>query len=131
MAGMADIFAESLQRTEETRDPEHLARLFAEEAELHNLAIAHHGIEGARQFWHTYLGQFDSIRSTFSHLIEADGQAALVWTSDGALKGGRPITYRGVSVIEFANDKVTRFETIYDSAAFLREEAQTEAAGGS
>ena len=126
MAGMADTFAESLQRTEETRDPEHLVRLFAEDAELHNLAIAHHGIEGARQFWQTYLNQFDQIRSDFSHRIGSEGQAALVWTSEGALKGGHPITYRGVSIIEFTGDKVTRFETIYDSAAFLRGDAQTK-----
>ena len=126
MAGMADIFTESLQKTEETRDPDHLVMLFADEAELRNLSIAHHIIEAARQFWQIYLDQFDEIRSEFSHRIEADGQVALVWTSQGALKGGHPITYRGVSVVEFADDKVTRFETIYDSAAFLVGDAQAK-----
>ncbi len=125
MAGMAQTFADSLQRTEETRDPEHLVRLFADDAELHNLAIAHHGLDGARTFWETYLAQFDRIRSEFSHLIEADGQAALVWTSTGAMKSGEPITYRGVSILEFSGDKVHRFETVYDSAAFLKQEAPT------
>ena len=126
MAGMAQTFADALQRTEETRDPDHLVRLFAEEAELHNLAIADQGKHGAQHFWQTYLAQFDEIRSEFSHLIEGDGQAALVWTSKGALKGGRPITYRGVSIVEHDGDKVHRFETVYDSAAFLRQEAATE-----
>ncbi len=125
MAGMAQTFADSLQRTEETRDPEHLVRLFAEDCELHNLAIQHRGIDGARTFWETYLAQFDRIRSEFSHLIESDGQAALVWTSSGAMKDGEPITYRGVSILEFDADKVRRFETVYDSAAFLRQEAPT------
>jgi ketosteroid isomerase-like protein len=128
MAGMAQTFAESLQRTEESGDPEHLVRLFAEDAELHNLAIAEEGIEGARRFWQTYLAQFDRIRSEFSHLIETDGEAALVWTSEGTLKGGHPIRYRGVSVIEFEGDRVHRFETVYDSAAFVRPE--TTAASG-
>ncbi len=125
MAGMAQTFADSLQRTEETRDPDHLVRLFAEDAELHNLAIAHHGLDGARTFWETYLAQFDRIRSEFSHLIESDGQAALVWTSTGALRSGEPITYRGVSILEFDEGKVHRFETVYDSAAFLKQEATT------
>jgi ketosteroid isomerase-like protein len=84
--------------------------------------------QGARHFWQTYLDQFDEIRSEFSHLIEADGQAALVWTSKGALKGGRPIAYRGVSIVEHDGGKVHRFETVYDSAAFLREKAPTAGA---
>jgi hypothetical protein len=90
--------------------------------ELRNLALTEQGLEGARRFWQTYLAQFDRIRSEFSHLIEQDGQAALVWTSEGAMKGGHPITYRGVSIVEFQGDKVRRFETVYDSAAFLRSE---------
>jgi ketosteroid isomerase-like protein len=125
MAGMAQRFADALQRTEEARDPEHLVPLFAEDAQLHNLAIADQGVEGARDFWQTYLDQFDQIRSEFSHLIEQESQAALVWTSKGALRGGRPITYRGVSIIEFDGEKVHRFETVYDSAAFLRADAPT------
>ena len=127
MAGMADTFAKALQQTEESRNPEPLLQLFAEDAELQNLAMSHQGLDGARRFWETYLAQFDRIRSEFSHLIEQEGQAALVWTSSGALRGGRPITYRGVSVIEFDGDKVHRFETVYDSAAFLRTEAPTKA----
>jgi hypothetical protein len=128
MAGMAQTFADALQRTEETRDPEHLVRLFAEGCELHNLAIGDQNIEGARHFWQTYLNQFDHIRSEFSHLIEQDDQAALVWTSEGALRGGHPIRYRGTSILEVEGDKVRRFETIYDSAAFVRPET-TAAAG--
>ena len=127
MAGMAQSFAEALRRTEETRDPEPLLALFAEDAELKNLAIAERGAEGARRFWQTYLDQFDHVRSSFGDLIEQDGKAALAWTSEGALKGGQPIAYRGVSIIEIRDGKVRRFETTYDSAAFLRPEP---AAGG-
>jgi ketosteroid isomerase-like protein len=120
MAGMADTFAKALQRTEETRDPDPLVQLFAQDAELSNYTHRESGLEGARRFWFTYLEQFDGIRSRFRRLIEADGQAALVWTSEGTLKGGQPIAYSGVSVIGFDGDKVRRFETYYDSAAFLR-----------
>ncbi len=129
MAGMADTFARALQQTEESRDPEPLLELFSEDAELHNLAMSHQGLDGARRFWETYLAQIDRIRSEFSHLIEEDGQAALVWTSTGTLKDGQPITYRGVSILELDGDKVRRFETVYDSAAFVRPES-TAATGG-
>lgn len=124
MPGMAQTFADALRRTEETRDPEPLVALFTEAAEARNLAMAEQGTEGLRRFWQTYLDQFDDIRSEFSHMIEQEGQAALVWTSEGALKGGHPIRYRGVSVIEFDGDRVGRFETVYDSAAFVRPENQ-------
>ena len=129
MAGMADTFAKALQQTEESRDPEPLLRLFSDDAELHNLAIAQQGLDGARRFWETYLAQFDRIRSEFTHLIETDSQAALVWTSTGALRDGQPITYRGVSILELDGDKVRRFETVYDSAAFVRPESMAATGG--
>ena len=123
MAGMADTFAKALQQAEESRDPGPLVRLFAEDAELSNYTHRESGAEGARRFWSLYLDQFDEIRSSFSRLIEAEGQAALVWRSEGRLKGGQPIAYSGVSVLELDGDRVRRFETYYDSAAFLRPDA--------
>ncbi|EYD77839.1 hypothetical protein Rumeso_00566 [Rubellimicrobium mesophilum DSM 19309] len=129
MAGMAQTFAEALQRTEEGRDPDPLLQLFAPDAELSNYARRESGIEGARRFWFSYLEQFSDIRSRFIRIIEDGGQAALVWTSVGTLKGGQPISYSGVSVIEAEDGKVRRFETYYDSAAFLRPEAAST--GGS
>jgi hypothetical protein len=129
MAGMADTFAKALQQTEESRDPEPLLRLFADGAELRNLAISETGRDGARRFWETYLAQFRNIRSEFSHMIETAGQAALVWTSEGALKDGQPIRYRGVSILEVEGDKVRRFETVYDSAAFVRPESAAATGG--
>ena len=125
MAGMADRFAKALQETEGSRDPAPLLALFADDCELSNLALTESGPDGARRFWETYLAQFDAIRSEFSHLIETEGQAALVWTSEGTLKGGHPIRYRGVSILETGGDRVRRFETVYDSAAFVRPEAET------
>ena len=46
MAGMAQSFADALRQTEESQDPEPLVRLFAEHAELRNLAISERGVEG-------------------------------------------------------------------------------------
>lgn len=126
MSGMADDFAKALRRMEETRDPDDLVGLFAEGAELSNYTHRETGSEGARRFWSDYLDQFEEIRSRFDRLIESGGQAALVWTSEGRLKNGQPITYSGVSVLETDGGKVRRFETYYDSAAFLRPEPAGE-----
>ena len=122
MAGMADRFTKALQETEAARDPAPLLALFSDDCELSNLALTESGPDGARRFWDTYLAQFDAIRSEFSHRIESGDQVALAWTSEGTLKGGHPIRYRGVSLLEVAGGRVRRFETVYDSAAFLRPE---------
>jgi hypothetical protein len=55
---------------------------------------------------------------------EAEGLAVLEWESEGTLPGGEPIRYPGVSVIEFADGRVGRFSTYYDSAAFLPQGAK-------
>jgi ketosteroid isomerase-like protein len=45
------------------------------------------------------------------------------------LTNGRPVEYRGVTVIEFDGDAITRLRTYYDSAAFVPL-AASAAAGG-
>ncbi|MBA4064349.1 MAG: epoxide hydrolase [Isosphaera sp.] len=111
----------ALQRTEKSGDPNGLADLFTDDAELTNLAKPEpaRGRDGARAFWADYLKAFGSIRSEFG-LVVADGPAAVMeWTSEGTLPNGKPITYRGVSVVETAGDRVARFRTYYDTAAFV------------
>ena len=122
MAGQAQTFADALQGIEASGDPEALVALFAEDASVGNLAHVEHGTDGARRFWARYLDQFDAVRSTFSRLVDADGQSFLVWTSEGTLKGGGPIAYSGVSVVDWDGDRVRHFETYYDSAAFVTRE---------
>ena len=45
-------------------------------------------------------------------------RVALEWSSDATLTDGRPITYRGVTVIDLDGDKVGKLRTYYDSAQF-------------
>lgn len=125
MPGMADRFAQALQQAERDRDPAPLVALFAEEAELSNLAITEEGKGAADRFWRTYLDQFETVRSEFSHKVDGDGVLVLAWRSEGRLSDGRPIVYRGMSLAEHDGSRVTRFETTYDSAAFLRKPADT------
>jgi len=117
----AEQFAKTLQRIEKERDPGPLVELFDDGAELENLTTKSpvKGRDGAKQFWQKYLDSFKQVESKFTHTHEADGVAVLEWVSEGTLPNGQPIRYRGVSVLELANDRVRKFRTYYDSAAFL------------
>jgi len=116
--GVPARFKQALQETETSGDPKHVASLFAEGAPLTNLG-GDHGND-ATVFWQKYLEQFREIRSEFTRETVGERRAALEWNSRGSLVDGRPVEYRGVSVIEFDNDRVTGFRTYYDSAAFVR-----------
>jgi ketosteroid isomerase-like protein len=116
----------SLQQIEKTGDVEPLVALFAENADLINLAM-HEPLQGKqhiRQFWQNYLSVFDRIQSRFTHVAEGDKTITLEWISEGALSSGEPFSYRGVSILETNNGQVQHFRTYYDSAAFLPEGAK-------
>lgn len=124
----AEIFMNAVNEAERTRDVAPLVELFADDAELHN--ISRHeparGREGAREFWQAYLDAFEDVASTFSHVVRYEGGASMEWESKGTPKDGEPLTYRGVSLVELDGDRVKRFSTFYDSAAFLAEGAKAE-----
>ncbi|MGG6265508.1 nuclear transport factor 2 family protein [Leptolyngbya sp. AN03gr2] len=118
---LAERFMQTLQQIEKTKNVDPLVTLFAEDADLSNLAM-HHPIEGhqaIRQFWQNYLSVFDQIHSQFTHTSEGNGAIALEWISEGSLSPGEPLSYRGVSILETQNGKVQHFRTYYDSATSL------------
>ena len=79
------------------------------------------GHQGAVSFWTQYLGQFEEVSSEFTRTVEDGGLGVLEWTSTGKVSGGAPISYRGVSLLDFGdNDLVTRFATYFDTAQFAR-----------
>lgn len=122
---LAKVFQESLRHAEEAGDVEPLVALFAEDATLSNLATAsqagtpHAGRDGARQFWRDYLEVFEEIHSNFTRSVVSPDTVALEWESKGQLKTGKPLTYRGVSILETRGDKVQHFRTYYDTAPFI------------
>lgn len=118
---MASRFMHTLQEIEETGNTEPLVALFADDAELINLAMLEplKGKEGAHRFWDKYLSVFNHIHSEFTNVVENNGTSVLEWISKGTLSTSEEITYRGVSVLEFNDGKVHRFRTYYDSATFL------------
>ncbi len=113
-------FMAALQQAESSHDPAPLVALHAAEVTLQNLTQkTWQGTDGAQAFWSAYLSDFETIHSEFTHHSEHGGLGVMEWTATGQLKGGRPIEYRGVSLIEIKDGKVSAFRTYYDSAAFV------------
>ena len=124
MATLTEQFMQALQTTEQTRDPAPLVALFAPDSRLNNLTTrTWEGVEGAREFWETYLGNFETIRSTFFHSSDNGQTGVMEWEAKGQLRGGHDLSYRGVSVIEYVGEQVQAFRTYYDSAAFIKPES--------
>src|SRR4051812_41778580 len=114
----ADRFIEALHRAERQHDPTPLLPLFSERSELMNLASdePRRGIAGAREFWLEYFAFFESIGSGFHNIVESDGTVILEWSSEGRLKSGNPVSYRGVTILELEGATIRSFRTYYDTA---------------
>lgn len=113
-------FAEALQSLEKGSEQDLLAQ-FAEGAELHRPERKHGPGRSADAptFWHQYTGEFEEIATEFDRVVEEGDEAILEWHSTGRLAAGRDIDYAGVSLLSFDGDKVKRFATYYDTAAFV------------
>ena len=124
-------FVDTLLKAEETGDPGPLAQLYAADSECKNLSNDEpaNGVEGAKKFWGDYLKAFKSIKSHFHTVVGTDDHGVLEWVSKGELPSGKPIAYRGCSILMYEGGKVKRFHTYYDSAAFVVAPATAEAAG--
>ena len=114
-------FADALQELEKSGDvPRFVSEVFAADAELvrPETGQAEQGTGGAERFWQQYVDQFQEVRSEFARVVEGE-VAVLEWTSTGRLGSGAPISYAGVSLLDFdADGRVTRFATYYDTAPF-------------
>jgi len=109
-------FIDALHRLEEDGDVDTLAGMYAEGADISNPVVPHRyrGSEGAREFWRAYRGSFAEVHSDFVHVVEQDGSALLEWTSRGRGADGRDFSYRGVTVLEFDDDRISAFRSYFD-----------------
>lgn len=114
----ARTFAAALQRFEKDSDAAAFAELFAADAITQRFDARGERKGEVEQFWREYRDQFDEISTTFYNVVEGAAEFALEWTSTGTLKNGRPIEYRGVTVIGLDGDTIAWLRTYYDSAAF-------------
>jgi ketosteroid isomerase-like protein len=114
-------FADALQKFESSGDSTDLVEQFADGAELTRPEADRSDSESdPSAFWDAYRAQFDGIETTFSAVDEAGDRGVIEWSSTGSLASGRDIAYRGVSLLTFGDDdRVSRFATYYDTAAFL------------
>jgi ketosteroid isomerase-like protein len=122
----ARAFVAELRGFEQSSDPTDLVGLFAVDATATRLDA-----RGERSdmtaFWREYRGQFDRLSTTFFDAVEGTDQVALEWTSEATLTTGRPISYRDVTVLDLAGEKIAGLRTYYDSAAFVAIPAGSEA----
>lgn len=121
-----EAFAAALNELENGGALEEFVSIFDDEAELRRPETHQRldGEDGALAFWKDYLGNFDQIRSEFSRVVDGE-VGVLEWTSSGRLKNGAPITYAGVSILDFDDSgKVARFSTYFDTQAFSRTDAR-------
>ena len=121
----AQRFADALQEFESSGDSADLLAQYADNAELTRPEADRSDSESdPSAFWDAYRTQFDTITTSFSAVDEAGDRGILEWTSTGSLSTGRDIEYHGVSLLTFDDDdKVSRFATYYDTAAFLEPSA--------
>lgn len=110
-------FAAALQQLESDRDLDAFTAQFTDDAELVRPETGR--AAGAREFWQAYLDQFEQVRSEFSRVVQDGRLGELEWRATGRLRTGREIEYAGVSLLELDGDRVRRFATWYDTAAFL------------
>ena len=118
-------FATALQTFEKDGDAAAFAALFADDAVTQRFDARGERSGEVEQFWQEYHAQFESISTTFSDVVEGGDRAALEWTSEGSLVDGRPLSYRGVTVVDFDGEKISKLSTYYDSAQFAATPAAT------
>lgn len=117
-------FADALQSFESEKDDAALLACFADGARLIRPEADRSDTEDDPQaFWQAYLDQFGTIATSFDEVREEGDLGVLEWHSEGELATGRDIAYRGVSVLVFDGEEVTRFSTYYDTAAFVEPQA--------
>ena len=114
----ARTFATALQTFEKDGDTAAFAALFADDAVTQRFDARGERRGEVEQFWQEYRAQFSSISTTFYAVVEGGDRIALEWTSDATLVDGRPLQYRGVTVIDLDGEKISKLSTYYDSAQF-------------
>lgn len=111
-------FVAALRRFEQDADPGDLVAQFTEDAtvsRLDNRGDRYDVVE----FWQEYRGYFEELSTTFVDAVESDDQVALEWTTVATLTDGKPVEYRGVTVLDLAPEAIAGLRTYYDTAAFL------------
>lgn len=123
---LAQTFMDALKQVEREGEVAPLVALFSDDATLERMTHkSYQGRGETEAFWREYLEPFGEIATEFFNVTENGDTVVLEWKSEGTLRGGKSVAYRGVSSFDVEGNKVTSFRTYYDSAAFLIEGASS------
>ena len=127
MHSMTERFTAALHTIDSDRDVAPMLELTGDDAELMKLDERNEtsGKDGAQTFWEDYRNVFGDLETTFTSSVIGETSAALEWTSTGTLRSGKPFTYKGVTVIEGDEERLSGVRTYYDSAAFVQKTGGT------
>jgi steroid delta-isomerase-like uncharacterized protein len=116
----AQRFIDALATLEERGDHEEIVALFGDGCQVSNVQLEKpmEGSGGAERYWRQYRHTFKDVKSRFTRITEQDGSAVLEWITEGTLETGRPIQYRGVSVLQLDGDRISDFMAYFDSRPF-------------
>ncbi len=113
-----DAFIAALGRLEQDGDSDSLVSLFADDCDVGNVTSQRRfeGRDRAREFWTEYRSQLGDVRSRFRSVIVEGDRAALEWETTGGA-----VAYGGVSILEFADGRIARFDAYFDPAHLGRQ----------
>lgn len=123
---LTQSFIEALGTLERFGDIDDLVGMYRDDATVGNVLEERplNGRIGARSFWVMYRNTFRQVHSTFRNVIVGEGRAALEWSCTGTFREGQPVTYAGVTILEFQDGAIARSWAYFDAAglgAQLRE----------
>lgn len=116
-SAVVEGYRNALQSLETDGNVDWMVSLFASTATLSSprAATPEQGTDGARQFWTAYRTAFPTVATHIDNVTEAPGVATLQFTSRGMVRGA-DVTWKGITVLEYANNRITRLLQLYDVA---------------
>jgi len=119
---VVDDFIEAIASLEQDRNTKPIVELYAERSQCGNVLDPERfeGPEGAEQFWSAYRSQFADVTSTYQTVVASERSATLEWQSEATIND-ESLTYRGVTVLEFADGRITRSCAYFDPTAIPRQ----------
>jgi ketosteroid isomerase-like protein len=115
-------FIQALEALERDWEIDELVALFSDECEVGNVVSpnAFVGRQGARDYWSVYRRWFAEIESTIHRVIYSERHSAIEWSSRGTSAKGRLISYEGVTILEFEDDRISRYRAYFNPAHLSR-----------
>jgi ketosteroid isomerase-like protein len=113
---LIEQFINALRVLEKGGSEEEMVNLFADKCVVRSVHIdvPLYDRDGASRYWRDYRHTFTEIDSSFSRIISAADSAVLEWESKGMLRTGRPIDYKGATVLTFKDGRIVDFAAYFD-----------------